>query len=42
MASTQPECIGILGRAFGHKFVKSNWTNPDGSCFRCGYFPVQR
>jgi hypothetical protein len=28
-------CIGILGRLFGHKFVKSGWTST-GNCFRCG------
>ena len=29
------QCIGLLGRIFGHKFVKTGWTS-NGHCYRCG------
>jgi len=38
---TQPTCIGITGRLFGHKFIKSagGYLYTSNACYRCGFIP---
>ena len=39
MSNTPVKCVGLLGRLFGHKFIKVScgWQYRSNHCFRCGF-----
>ena len=39
MTEQTPKCRGILGRLFGHKFLKQSggYVYSSNRCYRCGF-----